>query len=113
MQKPLEILSQPLNRKPFNTDFEGIAKKIILDELDTCNCKVFLFGSRATKDNHRFSDMDIGVIPGEGFIHRVLYDLKDKLADSVVPFKVDLVNFSQVTNDFKKEALKNIVWWKE
>ena len=113
MQKPLDILSLPLNRTPFKTDFESVAKKIILQELQNLNCKIFLFGSRATKENHRFSDMDIGIIPGKDFNHRVLYDLKDKLSDSIVPFKVDIVNFSQVTHDFKEEALKNIIWWKE
>ncbi len=113
MQKLLDILSLPLNRTPFKTDFESVAKKIILQELGNFNCKIFLFGSRATKVNHRFSDMDIGIIPGEGFDHRVLYDLKDKLSDSIVPFKVDIVNFSQAAHDFKKEALKHIIWWKQ
>lgn len=113
MQKPLDILSLQLNRTPFKTDFESVAKKIILQELENFDCTIFLFGSRVTKENHRFSDMDIGIIPGEDFDHRILYALKDKLADSVIPFKVDIVNFSEVTNDFKKEALKHIVWWKE
>lgn len=112
MQKPLNILSLPLNRTSFKTDFESVAKKIILQELGNLNCKIFLFGSRATKENHRFSDMDIGIIPGKDFDHRVLYALKDKLADSIIPFKVDIVNFSQVTDDFKKEAMKHIIWWK-
>ena len=88
-------------------------KKIVLQELGNLNCKIFLFGSRATKANHRFSDMDIGIFPGNDFDHRVLYALKDKLADSIVPYKVDIVNFSQVTDNFKEEALKHIVWWKD
>ncbi len=112
MQKPLDILSLPLNRKPFNTDFESAAKKIVLQELEKFNCKIFLFGSRATKENHRFSDMDIGIIPGENFDSTILYTLRDKLADSIVPFKIDIVNFGQVTNEFKTEAMKHIVWWK-
>lgn len=113
MQKPLDILSLPLNRTPFKTDFESVAQKMILEELENSDCKIFLFGSRATKENHRFSDMDIGIIPGKDFDHRLLYSLKDKLADSIVPFKVDIVNFSQVTDGFKKEAMKNIIWWRE
>ncbi len=113
MQKPLDILSLPLNRTPFKTDFESVAKKIILQELKKFSCKIFLFGSRATKENHRFSDMDIGIIPGKDFDHRFLYDLKDKLSDSIVPFKVDVVNFNLVPDNFKNEALKHVVWWKE
>ena len=112
MQKPSDILSLPLDRTPFKTDFESIAKKIVLAELENADCTIFLFGSRATKENHRFSDMDIGIIPGKNFDHRILYALKDKLADSIVPFKIDIVNFGQVTNEFKTEAMKHIVWWK-
>ena len=43
----------------------------ILQEIGRCireiipDAKVFLFGSRALKENHRFADMDIGIIPKE------------------------------------------------
>lgn len=113
MQKPSEIHVMPLSRKPFKTDFEGLAKEIILKELQAYDCKIFLFGSRATKNNHRFSDMDIGVIPGKNFDAKILFSITEKLNDSVIPFKVQVVNFAAVTETFKQEALKNIIRWKE
>ena len=112
MQKPSDMLVLPLNRTPFKTDFEALAKSIILEGLKDSDCKVFLFGSRATKDNHRFSDMDIGIIPGKNLDEKILFELREKLNESVVPFKVDIVDFTNVSENFKNEALKNIVDWK-
>ncbi len=111
MQKPSEIHVLPLNRTPFKTDFEGLAKEIVLRELKDSDCKIFLFGSRATKENHRFSDMDIGVVPCEKFNPKLLFELIKKLNDSVIPFKVDIVNFDNVSIKFKEEALKNVIEW--
>ena len=112
MQKPSDILVLPLNRTPFKTDFEALAKKIVLEELKGSDCNVFLFGSRATKENHRFSDMDIGIMPGKNFDEKILYGLSEKLKESIIPFKVDIVNFSTVSEKFKDEALKDVVEWR-
>jgi predicted nucleotidyltransferase len=112
MQKPSDMLVLPLNRTPFKTDFESLAKKIILEELTDFDCKVFLFGSRATKENHRFSDMDVGIIPGKKFNEKIFSFIADKLTDSIIPFKVELVNFNTVSSKFKEEALKHVVQWK-
>lgn len=112
MQNLSGIHVLPLNRTPFKTDFEAIAKKIVLEELKDFDCKIFLFGSRASKENHRFSDMDIGILPGKDFNAKILIPLKEKLNDSVIPFKADVVNFNQVSDKFKKHALQNIVWWR-
>jgi predicted nucleotidyltransferase len=111
MQKPSGMLILPLNRTPFKTDFEAIAREIVLRELLNADCRIFLFGSRARKDNHRFSDMDIGIVPGKNFNERILYILRDKLNDSIVPFKVEVVNFNYADKAFKQEALKDAVYW--
>lgn len=113
MQKPSGMLVLPLNRTPFKTDFESLAKNIVLKELDDFDCTIFLFGSRATGENHRFSDMDIGVIPGENFNKKLFAGIREKLNDSIIPFKVDLVNFNEVSPKFKEEALKHVVYWKQ
>ncbi len=113
MQKPSGIHAMPLNRTPFKTDFELLAKEIVLNELKDSDCKIFLFGSRATKQNHRFADMDIGIIPGKDFNAKTLHVLKEKLDESIIPFKVDIENFATVSKRFKEEALKNIIHWKD
>ncbi|MGI8581073.1 MAG: nucleotidyltransferase family protein [Chitinophagaceae bacterium] len=113
MQEPSGIHAMPLNRTPFKTDFELLAKEIVLKELKDSDCKIFLFGSRVTKQNHRFADMDIGVIPGKDFNTKILDDVKEKLNGSIIPFKVDVVNFEHVSKAFKAAALQDVVFWKE
>ena len=113
MQKPSDMLVLPLNRTPFKTDFEALAKKIVIEELNNFDCKIFLFGSRATNENHRFSDMDIGIIPGKNFDEKILSALIEKLNDSVIPFKVDVVNFNNVSQKFRQEALKHVIHWRQ
>jgi predicted nucleotidyltransferase len=102
----------PLNRTPFKTDFESLAKEIVLHELKDFDCKFFLFGSRAAKTNHRFADMDIGIIPGNFFDEKQISILTEKLNESAVPFKVEVFNFKNVSEKFKEEALKQVMYWR-
>ena len=83
MQKPSNIHVMPLNRTQFKTDFESLVKEIVLKELNDCDCKFFLFGSRVTKENYRFADMDIGIIPHKIFTIKTLYVIKEKLDESL------------------------------
>ena len=38
--------------------------------------------------------------------------LREKLEELNVPYKVELIDFSYVSEDFRNLALKNTVWWK-
>lgn len=71
--------------------------------------QVFLFGSSVRKE--RFGDCDIGVT---GTVSaQELRKLKETFAESTLPYKVDVVNFNNVSDTFKKEVLQNpIVWLK-
>ncbi len=56
--------------------------------------------------------MDIGIMPGKNFDEKILFTLSEKLNESIIPFKVDVVNFSTVSQKFKDEALKDVIEWK-
>ena len=99
--------------EPFKNDYIKIAKDYVLENLKHFDCKVFIYGSRARGTNHRWSDLDIGVSPGEQK-HLPLSDIEDYLNhESIVPFKIEIVDFSTADEKFKKHALENIIWWKE
>ncbi len=101
------------NYQPFNTDYVQFVKDYVLEKLKDYDCKVFIYGSRAKGTNHRWSDLDIGILPGEQK-KLPIYDIQDWLNyESVVPFKIDMVDFSTNDEKFKAHALKNIIWWKE
>ncbi len=88
-------------------------KDLVLNELKGEKVKVFVFGSRARGDNYTASDVDIGLIPYDNLNSLKISLLKEKIENSTVPYKVQIVDFNHVSEDFKKEALKDIVVWKE
>ena len=88
-------------------------KEIVLDSLKTEDVKIFIFGSRARNDNSPASDVDIGLIPKNSLDPIKLSMLKEKIGDSNIPYKVEIVNFNDVSEEFKKEAMKNTEIWKD
>ncbi len=90
-----------------------IVKDIILEKASDFKCKVFLFGSRAS-NNYKFgADFDIGIEGlGDNDFFRIKYQALEQLEESIVPYKIDIVNFDEVGEDFKKEAYKKIEIWK-
>lgn len=90
-----------------------VLRKVAVDFLKDEKVKIILFGSRSRKDNFPASDVDIGIIPLERIDERKLILLREKIEELNIPYKVDIVNFDDVSSDFKKEAQKDAVLWKD
>lgn len=88
-------------------------KQLVLSFLKDEKVRIILFGSRARRDNHSTSDVDIGIIPYGKIDKKKIVLLKEKLEDLNIPYKVEIVDFSEVSVDFKREAIKEAVIWKE
>lgn len=88
-------------------------KKIILEYFNDYNCRIFLFGSRARGDNYEFSDIDIGFIADKEIDRKKLTLLREKFEHMNVPYKIEFVDFFNVSDKFKDEAFKQIVIWKD
>lgn len=86
-------------------------KKIVKDFLKTEDVKIFLFGSRARQDHNLFSDVDIGVFPGDKSAWRKIMFLKERIEESNIPYRVEFVNLKEVSDDFKNEVLKDAISW--
>lgn len=97
----------------FETMCLNIVKDKVLSLTQEYSCKVFLFGSRANGTFRRGSDFDIGIkdLPNDNFL-KVRDELSLFWEDSIVPYKIDLVNFDSVRDEFKAIALKEIINWK-
>jgi hypothetical protein len=89
-----------------------IIKQTVLDFLGNQEVSIFLFGSRKRQDNTVGSDWDIGIIPRGKFNRSALTLLREELENLNIPYKVDLVDFSQVSEGFKNKAMKEIEWWR-
>lgn len=87
-------------------------KSLIFETLKEENVIVILFGSRARGDFSRVSDIDIGVLPGKNFDRRKLVFLKERIEDLNIPYTVDVVDLSRVSEVFKEKALREGVIWK-
>ena len=88
-------------------------KDAVVGFLSKENVRIFLFGSRARGDNAVVSDVDIGVVPGEGFRKEKLALLREFIENLNVPYKVEIIDFSEVSKQFRIEALKDTVLWKD
>ncbi|MBN1798438.1 MAG: nucleotidyltransferase domain-containing protein [Spirochaetales bacterium] len=87
-------------------------KYLVLDYLKDENVTIILFGSRARGDFNKFSDIDIGIIPYSKIDNRKIILLRDSLENMNIPYTVDIVDLSKVSNTFKQNALKEKVIWK-
>ena len=90
-------------------NYLDITKNIVLQHIANNNFKVFLFGSRACGNEKKMSDIDIGILGNEKFPLQLKFEIQEAIEESIVPFKVDIIDFFNVDGNFKEEALKKIV----
>lgn len=94
--------------------FEEILKMKLLEIFGHTQAKIFLFGSRARGQARRGSDADIGIEFLDDATFRKLKSKFDTFwEESIIPFRVELIHFDRVDMDFKEQALKDRVIWKE
>ena len=89
-------------------DIEEEIKEIIFKFLAPQDYQFFIFGSRATGGAEKFSDYDVGVLGKKSLSLRTLALINEALEDSDLPVRVDVVDFTLVSPEFRKVALSRI-----
>jgi len=92
-----------------NPDTIKILRKILQSHIPDKSYRAFIFGSRAKGTNRKFSDVDLGIIGPKPLSSRVFVTIQDEFEKSDLPYKVDFVDFSSVSDKFRKQALSNII----
>ncbi len=92
-------------------DYIDIVKKIVLKHVPQKEFAVFLFGSRAAGNARVLSDIDVGILGMKPLPSIIMAGLESDLEESIVPFKIDLIDFYQVDEAFKIEALNTVQIW--
>jgi len=69
---------------------------------------VFVFGSFLKRKF--FHDIDVGII-GKGIDEEKMALIRDDLENSLIPYKIDLVNFNKVEKKFKEEVFRQKILW--
>ncbi len=80
-------------------------KVIIKKHLPDKTYRAFVFGSRAEGTNRKFSDYDIGIMGKKPLAFGTLSLIEEELENSDIPYTVDVVDFFNVSKDFKSLAL--------
>jgi predicted nucleotidyltransferase len=92
-------------------DIQAVIQKVIAKHVDTDSAFVFLFGSRASGHSRPASDYDVGIYTGQKIPLSVLAKIDDELEDYPIPVDIEVVDFSKVSEEFKRIALQEIEIW--
>ena len=91
-------------------------KKEILDiisrYLDLKKYKIFFFGSRVNGSSFERADIDLGIEGPKKIEAKIILEIKEKIDKLPLLYKFDVVDFKKVSEDFKKEAKKNLEYVK-
>lgn len=71
--------------------------------------RVIAFGSRVTGRARPYSDLDLCVMTEAPLPWKILANLKDELTESPLPIKVDILDWSEVSEDFRPYILKQYI----
>ena len=96
----------------YEKKYIDIVRNIVLSHIDPSEHFVFLFGSRVKRTNKKYADVDIGIL-GNKPIGKIYYKIINDLEESIVPYKVDIIDFSLVDEKFKKKAMGKIEIWNQ
>jgi len=94
-----------MNDKLIESEYVEMVREIVLKNIDNDRYYVFLFGSRVDKFCNFDSDIDVGII-GEEPLGKLYYKIINELDNSIIPFAVEIVDFNQVSEEFKNLVLK-------
>lgn len=83
----------------------GIVRSALRSALP--NATFLVFGSRITGTHHPYSDLDIAVLQQEPVSLQVFSSLEESLANSDLPFRVDVIDLQRVTEEFRHRILEN------
>ena len=77
------------------------------------SAQIFLFGSRARKDNTPQSDIDIAIDNKNKIEFFILSTIKETIDESTIPFTVDVIDLNNISEEFKNQILKDGIIWKK
>lgn len=92
-------------------EIEEVKKNIIAvlkNELANSDFSAFFFGSRITGTNTATSDLDVGIEGSAPVPENIFRSIKARCEGIPTLYKIDVVDFSQLGDDFKKVAKNKI-----
>lgn len=81
---------------------------IIGNYLDLKKYRVFFFGSRVDGGSDEYSDIDVGIEGQKEIPIKIKADIEEEIENLPILYKIDLVDFKNVTSKFKEVVGKKI-----
>ena len=84
---------------------------LVTDKLANIPARVYLIGSNARGDSHRYSDIDIAIETLQAAPGTLIPDIRCLLEESDIPFFVDVFDFTQLDESYRQQIKKEGVLW--
>jgi len=88
-------------------------KQIVLPAFRAFDAQIYLFGSWARGEERAASDIDIAVKSQNSIPATIFAQTRERLEESLIPCRIDLVNLYESSESFKAEVLKEGILWTE
>jgi predicted nucleotidyltransferase len=69
------------------------------------NCKIMIFGSRVNGYAKPYSDIDIAIEGSQEIVREIKTELQFAFEESDLPYRVDIVDWHGISNEFRKIIL--------
>ena len=88
-------------------------RRIVLDVVSEKKGRVYLFGSWARGEATRLSDIDVAIDPHATLPRGMLAQLRERLEESHVPYRVDVVDLTRMSPEFRQRVLTEGGLWSD
>ena len=86
-------------------------RAIVLEHTINQPVAVYFFGSRARGKYHTDSDVDVAIEPLGPLPPAFFSNLREALEESTVPYRVDVVNLAETSDEFRDQVKAQALVW--
>jgi predicted nucleotidyltransferase len=94
-----------------NARYVEEVRRIVLESLKGYEVDVYFFGSRAWGTEHRYSDVDVGVVKRERVPAERWMAMMERLEECAVPYEVDVVDLDDAPVGLREKVLERGIRW--
>ncbi|MBX6353055.1 MAG: nucleotidyltransferase domain-containing protein [Thermoflavifilum sp.] len=85
--------------------------RLVRSVLDHRPCRIILFGSVARGEAQHISDIDIALDAGERLDGYTMFQIRDALEESLIPYRIDVLDLAAVSPEMRAHVLKEGIVW--